>query len=231
MPHNYYDATGVLILDQVTPVIAALFGGFALDATHVDQGEVSITRLSSLHDPQWSEINDSLCALASRLGVVLDEVRAGDQPTLPSCLRQLAVYFHVAQDLTLGRLIATHAFDGSADVETLFAIASRFDDGHGLKAIKFEGAWHSGKPRPFPFGGEGLYISREVTMCTHSTQARELGQYLHAALLAGNLDQAASRLAVEVFGLLAGIGDRTIRDALRLQLANRLLDGNIAPTA
>ena len=32
MANNYYEATGVLVLDRVTPVIQALFGAFALAA-------------------------------------------------------------------------------------------------------------------------------------------------------------------------------------------------------
>jgi len=30
MANSYYEATGVLVLDRVTPVIQALFGAFAL---------------------------------------------------------------------------------------------------------------------------------------------------------------------------------------------------------
>lgn len=228
MSNNYYDATGVLVLDKVTPIIIALFGDFSLDRTHIGPGEVYIAQLSSRDEPQWSHIRDNLCALAP---VVLREVSEGEEPTLPSCLRQLSVHFHVTQDSVLNHLIAAHDFDGSADLETLFTIATRFDDGHGLNAIKLEGAWYSDKPRLFEFGGEGLYLSREVTLCTHSTQAGTLGQYLHAALLAGNLEQAANRLAIETLSLLAGIEDRTTRDALRQKLANHLLDGNIVPTA
>ena len=33
MSNNYYDATGVLVLDRITPVMTALFGGFNLDET------------------------------------------------------------------------------------------------------------------------------------------------------------------------------------------------------
>lgn len=33
MAQNYYDATGTLVLDKVTPIIKALFGGFNLDET------------------------------------------------------------------------------------------------------------------------------------------------------------------------------------------------------
>lgn len=38
MANNYYEATGVLVLDRVTPVIQALFGTFALDESHPGNG-------------------------------------------------------------------------------------------------------------------------------------------------------------------------------------------------
>ena len=46
MANNYYDATGVLVLDQVTPVITALFGGLKLDASYPGNGEVYIAQIA-----------------------------------------------------------------------------------------------------------------------------------------------------------------------------------------
>jgi hypothetical protein len=42
----------------------------------------------------------------------------------------------------------------------LFLIATRFDDGHHLTAIQFEGCWYCSKPRLFEFGGNGCYLGR-----------------------------------------------------------------------
>jgi len=39
MSNNYSDATGVLVLDRITPVITALFGGFNLDETYPGDGD------------------------------------------------------------------------------------------------------------------------------------------------------------------------------------------------
>ena len=40
MANTYFDATGVLVLDRVTPVITTLFGGFKLDEAYPGNGEV-----------------------------------------------------------------------------------------------------------------------------------------------------------------------------------------------
>ncbi len=37
MANNYYEATGLLSLERVTPVIVALFGAFHLDANYPRQ--------------------------------------------------------------------------------------------------------------------------------------------------------------------------------------------------
>lgn len=42
MANNYYEATGVLILDEVTPVITALFDAFNLDPDFPGNGQAYI---------------------------------------------------------------------------------------------------------------------------------------------------------------------------------------------
>ena len=46
MANNYYEATGVLVLDRVTPVIQALFGAFALDESHPGNGQAYIAQIA-----------------------------------------------------------------------------------------------------------------------------------------------------------------------------------------
>lgn len=50
MANNYYDATGVLVLNQVTPVISALFGGFKLDASFPSEGQAYIALVAEDHN-------------------------------------------------------------------------------------------------------------------------------------------------------------------------------------
>ena len=42
MANNYYDATGVLMLNRITPVITALFGAFELDETSVSYTHLTL---------------------------------------------------------------------------------------------------------------------------------------------------------------------------------------------
>lgn len=52
MANNYYDATGVLVLERVTPVITTLFGAFNLDADYPGNGQAYIARIAESNDPQ-----------------------------------------------------------------------------------------------------------------------------------------------------------------------------------
>lgn len=221
MANSYFDATGVLILDRVTPVIATLFGGFKLDDAYPGNGEVYIARISESHDPLWDDVLDALKDFASSLGLAPPA-----EPDVEGYLRVLAKHFEAEDREDLEHLIESHAFDDSADLEALFLIATCFDDGHGLKAIQVEGAWHCDKPRLFEFGGEGIFISREISLISGSSRALALGQDLRECLRAGNLDGAADRLASEAISVLSGVSDETTRLELRKTLARKLLAGS-----
>ena len=60
MANNYYEATGVLVLDRVTPVIQALFGAFALDESHPGNGQAYIAQIAETTNPQWPDVLDGL---------------------------------------------------------------------------------------------------------------------------------------------------------------------------
>lgn len=219
MANNYYDATGVLVLDRVTPVISALFDGFLLDATWPGNGQAFIARISDENDPQWPDIRDGLMSLAAQLGLPCPEA---EDITINTILRLLAGHFHVADDDGLNTLIDAHSFEAAADLETLFVIAIYLDDGHGLRAIQFEGCWHCSKPRLVEFGGDGTFISREVIHYGNSRQPIEFGTRLRGTLIAGDLDTASAMFATMVRQTLSGITDKGTRDALAVRLATLL---------
>ena len=73
MTQTYYDATGVLVLDKITPVIDALFGGFRLDESDPGEGEVYIARIAEENDPSWDQILDRLKELAADLSISISE--------------------------------------------------------------------------------------------------------------------------------------------------------------
>lgn len=226
MANNYYDGTGVLVLDRVTPVISALFGAFLLDPDWPGNGQAYIARISETSDPTWSDIRDALMGLAAQLDLPCPEEH--DVP-LEALLGLLAGHFQVDDDDGLHNLIERHSFEDTADLEALFMIALCFDDGHGLRAIQFEGCWHCSKPRLFEFGGDGAFISREVIHYGSSREPVEFGIGMHKALIARDLDSATAMLATMVRKTLAGISDDVARETLTIQLATLLQDTSSNP--
>lgn len=159
MANNYYEATGVLVLDRVTPVIQALFGAFALDESHPGNGQAYIAQIAETTNPQWPDVLDGLEDLATQLGIPMPD---DEGLSIPPLLELLAVHFRADEDEELGNLIDRHSFEDTADLDALFLIATRFDDGHHLTAIQFEGCWYCSKPRLFEFGGNGCYLTRGI---------------------------------------------------------------------
>lgn len=231
MANNYYDATGVLILDRVTPVITALFGGFKLDENYPGNGQAYVARISEDSDPSWDGVLSCLTALAAQLDLPApDRVDAdddsadndGDELSVSVVLDLLAPHFGADQNEELANLIERHDFEGDADLEALFLIAICFNDGHNLAAIQFEGCWHCSKPRLFEFGGDGCYLSREVCVFGNSSDTLELGAQLRKAILAADVEAASALIALETVSLLAGVSDDHFGIALRRRVAERL---------
>lgn len=220
MANNYYDATGVLILDRVTPVITALFGAFNLDGSYPGNGKAYIARLSSASDPQWSDVLDGLLSLAAALDLPAPD---DEDVKFPWVLNALAKHFGTDTNIDLLDLIEHYRFDEDADLEALFLIASCFNDGHNLTAIEFEGSWRCDKPRLFEFGGNGCFLSREICVFSSSSDALRLGQDLRKALVADDLVKASTRIARVVLDLLVSVPDKTLRTRLRRSVADRLL--------
>ena len=175
---NYYDATGVLMLDRVTPVISALFGSFHLDGSYPCNGKAYIARLAEINDPQWSDVLNGLMALAAQLDLPTPDDAEGEdgedsdtELSMPALIDLIAPHFGADQNQDLANLIEHHPFEGSADLDALFLIATCFDDDHHLVAIQLEGCWSCSPSRLFEFGGHGCFISRELTVSSESTHA------------------------------------------------------------
>lgn len=220
MANHYYEATGVLMLERVTPVISALFGAFNLDANYPGNGRAFIAQIAETNDPQWNDVLEGLTALSTQLDISPSEE---PEPAIDVVLEKLARYFHADQNEDLDNLIEHHQFEGDADLEALFLIASCLNDGHNLVAIQFEGCWYCSKPRLFEFGGNACFISREVKLFGNSAQALELATDLHRALQECELTVAATRLTLEAVRLLAGVQDHNSRQELRHRIAEGLL--------
>ncbi|VFR32234.1 hypothetical protein ANK1_4110 [plant metagenome] len=216
MANNYYDATGVLVLDQITPVITALFDGLSLDASYPGDGQAYIALISESNAALWDDIHENLTGLAKSLGLPMPDE---DPPPIEEVLELLAKHFGTDRDEALAHMIEEHSFEDAADLDALFLIATRFNDGHNLSEIRFEGSWHCDKPRLFEFGGDGYYLSREFEAFSASGQAVQLGPEIRRALVADELDKAAALIARETTRLLAGVNDAERRKQLQERIA------------
>ncbi|MGX9221996.1 hypothetical protein ACWV27_26925 (plasmid) [Massilia varians] len=216
MSNSYYDSTGVLVLNNVTPVIAALFGAFNLDETQPGDGQVYIASMSECDEPTWDEIQDGLASLASDLNLPLPNP---SDESVQDYLRLLAQHFGTADDVAFNKLLENNDFEDGVCLGTLFALANYFDDGHGLTAMKLEGCWHSDRPRLFEFGGDGLYLSRNVRYIVDSSTAKAFGRDLDQALAENDLDAAAKQLALQVDQILRSVVDTSTREQLGNKLA------------
>jgi hypothetical protein len=222
MANNYYDATGVLVLSQVIPVIKALFSVFNLDESYPGNGEAYIARMSESDNPEWDDVREGLADLAIQLGLIVP--KQDGEPTIETLLRTISTYFDADEDEVLEQFIEDQSFDDDIDLDALFLIATRFDDGHHLEAIMFEGCWYCSKSRLFEFGGIGRFLSREIRLSGTSSQALELGQSLRKALLAADIEEASRLVTQETGNLLAGISDESLRSSLRQRVAERLME-------
>ena len=218
MANNYYDMTGVLVLDKVTPIIKALFDDFALD--HHGEGEAYFACMAETNNPNWEDITERLYEILEGYGVIALPDDA-DQTT-ENILYSLASHFGANDDVSFNNLIEHADFSECVDLDVLFDIAQRLDDGHGLKAIKAEGCWHCDKPRLFEFGGNGEFYGRHFFTQATSSSALNLGSAVNDAIEAGDLDKAAEQFYKVATGLLAGITDADVRDDIRTRLSSAL---------
>lgn len=225
MAQHHYNTTGVLMLKQVTPVIRALFGTLHLTETQAGNGEVYFAILDNGTngvepcEPRWDDIHQQLLTLMRSLDCPISNDAEG---YAAECLTILASHFHVT-DSDRDELIVDSYLDTHVYLHTLFRMAICFDDGHHLKAIKYEGAKHSSEAEPFQFNGHGGFLSRHIEFETHSSHEVELGQALHQAIEKRKVDDAAEALNLKIKTILAAVCNRTQRAAVRRQLVAKLL--------
>lgn len=229
MSQNLYDSTGVLELSAVTPLIRALFKGFGLDEHHPGDGQVFISRMSENSPPSWQDILEELRDLAESLDI---DVPLGDEWFAGEYLQVIARHYGADSDPVLARLLATYQFTDAADLDTVYRVAERIDDGHGLKAMKIEGCWHSDRPRLFEFGGDCSYYSRQVKLESNTTNAVEFGAKLNSALVAGDAAAASAHIQSEFNKIVASIQDDQMRgqvsDLLRVAMMQQLSTSTLA---
>jgi hypothetical protein len=230
MADSYYEGTGVLVLQQVTPVIKALFTGFQLDPRYPGNQHVYIAMQSFEGLPEWGNIRQSLLTLARELNLTgIDE----DDP-IEILLARLGEHFlpkrrgvdicatREAFDDVVQTLLKSIDFDDTPGLKDLFVLAHLLDDGHGLESIEFEAGRTCSKLWLGEFGGDGLFISKEVELHSDSGSALLLGRALLAALRNHDTELAAKHLLNDVCGSLNGISCEQQRAQVRAALARLL---------
>lgn len=231
MADSYYEGTGVLVLQQVTPVIKALFAGFQLDPRYPGNQQAFIAMQSFEGLPEWDNTHKSLVALAHELNLSgIDE----DAP-IESLLARLGEHFlakrhgvdicatREAFDDVVQTLLKSIDFDDPPGLKDLFVLAHLLDDGHGLERIEFEAGRTCSKLWLGEFGGDGLFISKEVELHSDSGSAILLGRALLAALRNHDTELAAKHLLSDVCGNLDAISSEQQRGLVRSALARLLL--------
>jgi hypothetical protein len=218
-----YNASGVLILDRVTPVIRALFGVYPLDENSLYRREAYFTQVSGTNEPLWSGVLAGLTGLAAELGLVLSDQCASSIPTV---LSALAEHFGTGEEEEMKSLLQHYDFHGGTNLDVLFLIATRLNDGHNLVAIQseacFKTCWFRGAPQFSEFSGEAFYRSREVRIHGDTWHVAHLGSHLRQAVLKADVDGASRAILQETEALLSGIHDGQFRQCVRQQLAERL---------
>lgn len=216
MANNYYDMTGVLVLNKVTPVIKALFGPLELDENHPGNGIVYIANISESTSCSWDSVLENLREVAEGLGLSLPE---DAEDSAEEHLNMLATHFCADGNTDIANLIEMTDFEDDADVDTLFTIALAFDDGHGLKSYKTEASWHCSKPRLFEFGGAGDFRGLHISIGDSSDRVAALGEALDDALTSDDTDKAAEILYRKVESTLNGVFDEIKRSDMRSKLS------------
>jgi hypothetical protein len=218
MADTYFDMTGVLGLERITPVIQALFGPFELDGEYPGGGEAYIARIAHQTSASWEAVRENLEGLATGLlGLDLDML--DEPPRVEHLIQALAEHFGANGNEQLSNLVAHGSFEDEADLDALFVIAQAFNDGHGLRFIKSESSWHCSRPKLFEFGGAGCFIGRHASVFGNSTEIAEFGQELDQALAGGDTAEAASVLRKRLGDTLAGIACANARAAVQSTLA------------
>ena len=222
MANHDSTTTGLLILDKVTPVINALFGCFNLDANYPGNGSAYIAKMSHDNNTRWEVVCVALATLCQELGLDLPDESEEDISTV---LRLLSVHFKVDGDKFLAELIENPSMEANdeAELDELFQVALRFDDGHGLKAIQVEGAWVCSRPLLFEFGGHGIYIGRHFNVASYSNHWPHFGSLMEAALIAGDTGTSAALVKEELLHLVSGVVDDEARSVLIQNVARLVL--------
>lgn len=214
MANTYQDMTGVLTLEKATPVIKALFKVFDVKPDFPNAGNAFIKEVAECTDRTWPAVIGNLQALAAENGIQVpeadDEAQAGEE-----VLFALASFYKADDDYDLANYIEQCSFEDNVSISELFFLAKAFDDGHGLKNLQYQGAYHSDKHRLGHFGGYSEFTGAHVTYADSTSTPIDAGSIVEAALDAGDINTAAREVSRQATRFLTGILDHDVRKQVK----------------
>ena len=217
MASNFYQQTGIILLDNVTPVIKTIFSAFTIGEVRNGSASFISDDDNNLH---WESLREDLVRLAEEMQIELPVT--ADRDSTDDWIAALLGHFAPADEDLRSLVLGS---DEQPTMGELFRLARNLDDGHGLIALKLEGAWTCTKPIPFAFGGNGEYYGQHVMVQTSSQSAVSIGDQLENKLAADLPKAAADVLLNEVLQLLNGIHNPDARSAVQRALGEKLLTG------
>lgn len=139
--HQPPEATGMIMVERITPVIAALFGEFP-QQTETCLGGLFI-KLREESPPSWKAVHKALVRLSDQLDMPIPRKQ---QATIQGQLDWMSWFLLGEESGVLKGFLQDFDFEGHADVETLVFLSDVLDDGHGLFASRYEGRPAPGVP-------------------------------------------------------------------------------------
>lgn len=230
MANTYRDMTGVLQAKKITPVIKALFGDCDLEEAEKGEGTIGFRLMAEGNSQTWDGIISSLASMAEDLGCEKSAFSEGEDEKVnaEALIWALAKHFGKDDDEELASFVEQCSFEDDASLDAVFLLARLFDDGHELKSMQYEGAWHCDRARIGEFGGFGGFMGKEIFVSGDSSDWIDLGESLERALSNCEVHKAADKLRTHIGKILAAIADDDMRTEVRLGLASLLREPTVA---
>ena len=218
MADTYFDATGTLTLNTVTPVIKALFGGFNLDPDSPGHGQVYVALKAECSDPRWGDLIEEIESLCQSMEI---EFIQGEED-----INDLVI--KIADKLGVPhpehRLVPND--DSGPSLEEMTWLAMALDDGHGLQRMSYQGAWRCSRPRLGEFVGLTELVSRHQAVFTNTVVDHDNFLEADKLLEQGEVKAVGQKIAAQFSQRLKAISDPVAREAVQQTVISELLKGS-----
>lgn len=223
MPHDMLNnGNGILVMEKITPVIEALFDSFHLQKVKGKKNQFYISRRSKDREIHWSIIKDHISRIIHQFGLNQPDIHCIHttdyfEYLLPQMEDSNA--FTDDQVLHLADLLMTLDEESRIEFEQLFKLALVFNDGHDLKSLHYQSAWHCHRPNLFHFGGDAVYATKDIQICADTNLIMEFAEKLSNRLEKGDINESSKCVCEYLAQILVGLFDHKMREKLIEQIA------------